>query len=105
MAEQKSELFAERHGTAEHCCCHTPGRLLVQATRLLEYGTVLWMVLTMTWMPWIKFLSGRTCILFIWILYGNVVDFPLFFLNFYLYVSDLLNVTNEYEYEYEYTIV
>ena len=47
------------------------------------------MVLTLTWMPWIKFLSGRTCIL-LWILYGNMVDFP-FIVS--LYVSDLPNVT------------
>ena len=42
-----------------------------------------------TWMPWIKFLSGRTCIL-LWILYGNMVDFS-FIVS--LYVSDLPNVT------------
>ena len=47
------------------------------------------MVLTLTWMPWIKFLSGRTCIL-LWILYGNMVDFS-FIVS--LYVSDLPNVT------------
>ena len=43
-------------------------------------------------MPWIEFLSGRTCILFIMdiILYGNMVDFS-FIVS--LYVSDLLNVT------------
>ena len=52
-------------------------------------STVLWMVLTLTWMPWIKFLSGRTCIL-LWILYGNMVDFS-FIVS--LYVSDLPNVT------------
>ena len=43
----------------------------------------------LTWMPWIEFLSGRTCIL-LWILYGNMVDFS-FIVS--LYVSDLLNVT------------
>ena len=61
----------------------------VPDSRLLEYRTVLWMVLTLTWMPWIKFLSGRTCIL-LWILYGNMVDFS-FIVS--LYVSDLPNVT------------
>ena len=40
-------------------------------------------------MPWIKFLSGRTCIL-LWILYGNMVDFS-FIVS--LYVSNFLNVT------------
>ena len=40
-------------------------------------------------MPWIEFLSGRTCIL-LWILYGNMVDFS-FIVS--LYVSDLFNVT------------
>ena len=39
-------------------------------------------------MPWIKFLSGRTCIL-LWILYGNMVDFS-FIVS--LYVSDLPKV-------------
>ena len=43
-------------------------------------------------MPWIEFLSGRTCIL-LWILYGNMVDFS-FIVS--LYVSDLLNVTIKY---------
>ena len=46
------------------------------------------MVLTLTWMPWIEFLSGRTCIL-LWILYGNMVDFS-FIVS--LYISELLNV-------------
>ena len=41
------------------------------------------------WMPWIRFLCGRTCIL-LWILYGNMVDFS-FIVS--LYVSDLPNVT------------
>ena len=50
-------------------------------------STVLRMVLT--WMPWIRFLCGRTCIL-LWILYGNMVDFS-FIVS--LYVSDLPNVT------------
>ena len=50
-------------------------------------STVLWMVLT--WMPWIRFLCGRTCIL-LWILYGNMVDFS-FIVS--LCVSDLPNVT------------
>ena len=51
-------------------------------------STVLWMVLT--WMPWIRFLCGRTCIL-LWILYGiNMVDVS-FIVS--LYVSDLPNVT------------
>ena len=47
-------------------------------------------ILTLTWMPWIEFLSGRTCIL-LWILYGNMVDFS-FIVT--LYVSDLRNVTS-----------
>ena len=59
-------------------------RLLLIAASL---STVLWMVLT--WMPWIRFLGGRTCIL-LWILYGNMVDFS-FIVS--LYVSDLPNVT------------
>ena len=59
----------------------------VPDSRLLEYRTVLWMVLTLTWMPWIEFLSGRTCIL-LWILYGNMVDFS-FIVS--LYVSDFTN--------------
>ena len=53
-------------------------------------STVLWMVLT--WMPWIRFLCGRTCIL-LWILYGDMVDFS-FIVS--LYVSDLPNVTIRY---------
>ena len=45
--------------------------------------------MVLTWMPWIRFLCGRTCIL-LWILYGNMVDFS-FIVS--LYVSDLPNVT------------
>ena len=65
----------------------------VPDSRLLEYRTgtldgISWM------MPWIEFLSGRTCIL-LWILYGNMVDFS-FIVS--LYVSDLCNVTIEYSY-------
>ena len=68
----------------------TVGTIRCLDSRLLEYRTVLWrMVLTLTWMPWIEFLSRRTCTL-LWILYGNMVDFS-FIVS--LYVSDLLNVT------------
>ena len=66
-------------------------RVLVETARL-EYRTRTLdgtLKLTLTWMPWIKFLSGRTCIL-LWILYGDMVDFS-FIVS--LYVSDLFNVT------------
>ena len=61
-------------------------------------------VLSLAWMPWIKFLSGRTCIL-LWILYGNVVDFS-FIVSLYvsdlpsyrLYVSDLPKKEKNYDY-------
>ena len=60
-----------------------------------------WMVLTLTWMPWIEFLSGRTCIL-LWILYGNMVDFS-FIVS--LYVSNLLNVTTVQLFSLGYTYI